>query len=425
VWDDVDMPPADPDLNFSFENPAARAAGEKEKEDKIQALLRAKEERDKEKEETEKRAKKQASVRQVDWPEDTVRQGEEIGERTTGRNIINPQAQQAALNGNNEEKGEEVVGPDARNHVMTDAPPMPSILKRKEEDSIPNAPLEESQDSKKLRKSLEKKKKREAKQEAKRSASATARNLQEALASVGRKSESQTKPPLPSVRARAAAVGFEKGNTVNKGNRGTNEEPPTMEREDEMPQPQADPQPKVTKLITPPPGFQPLSITEIKTEPPTTPVLPFASKPAPSPEEVDEIPQSNSPTKEAHELLNSPPPARQESPLASPLTNQALAQINPTRALDESTQTDFTTPNSTEENWEVTFLTSGYVRVEITVRESNGQLRQPTELLMPEGECFNRPWAERCNFFRFQLGRLPTRIWQLSPHNRNRGKYLI
>jgi hypothetical protein len=29
VWDDVDMPPADPDLNFSFGNPAARAAGEK------------------------------------------------------------------------------------------------------------------------------------------------------------------------------------------------------------------------------------------------------------------------------------------------------------------------------------------------------------------------------------------------------------
>jgi hypothetical protein len=135
-----------------------------------------------------------------------------------------------------------------------------------------------------------------------------------------------------------------------------------------------------------------------------TPALRPGPKPAPSPEEVDEIPQSNSPTKEAHELLNSPPPARQESPLASPLTNQALARINPTRALDESTQTDFTTPNSTEENWEVTFLTSGYVRVEITVRESNGQLRQPTELLMPEGEFFNRPRAERCNFFRFQLG---------------------
>jgi hypothetical protein len=310
---------------------------------------------------------------------------------------------------------------------MTDAPPqvavqaVPSILKRKEEDSIPTAPLQESQESRKLRKSLEKKKKREAKQEAKRSASATARNLQEAqVVSVGRKSESETKPPLPSERARAAAVGYEKGNTVDKGNRGANEEPPTMEREDEMPQPQAEPQPHKTKLITPPPGFQPLSITEIKTEPPATPVLLFAPKPAPSPEEVDEIPQFNSPTKEAHKLLNSPPPVRQESPLASPLTNQALAQINPTRASDESTQADFTTPNSMEENWEVTFLTSGYVRAEITVRESNGQLRQPTELLMLEGEFFNRPWAERCNFFRFQLGRLPTRIWQLSPHNRNR-----
>jgi hypothetical protein len=387
-------------------------------------LLPAKEERDREKEETEKRAKEQASVRQVNWPEDLVRQGEEIGERTTGGNIINPQAQQAALNGNNEEKGKEVAGPDARDQVMTDAPPVPSILKRKK-DSIPTATLEESQESKKLRKSLEKKKNRKAKQEAKRTVSATARNLQEALASVGQKSESQTKPPLRSERARAAAVGFEKGNTVDKGNRGANEEPPTMEREDEMPQPQAEPQPKVTKLITPPLGFQPLSITEIKMEPPATPVLPFAPKPAPSPEEADGIPQSNSPTKEAHELLNNPPPARQESPLASPLTNQALAQINPTRASDESTQTDFTTPNSTEENREVTFLTSGYVRVEITVRESNGQLRQPTELLMPEGEFFNRPWAKRCNFFRFQLGRLPTRIWQLSPHNRNRGKCLM
>jgi hypothetical protein len=164
-----------------------------------------------------------------------------------------------------------------------------------------------------------------------------------------------------------------------------------MEKGDGMPQLQAEPQPKVAKLISPPPGFQPLSITEIKTEPPATPVLPFAPKPAPSPEEVDKIPQFKSPTKEAYELLNSPPPARQELPLASPLTNQALAQINPTRASDESTQTDFTTPDSTEENWEVTFLTSGYVRVEITVRESDGQLRQPTELLMPEGEFFNRP----------------------------------
>jgi hypothetical protein len=190
VWDDVDMPPADPDLNFSFGNPATRAAGEKEKEDKIQASLRAKEERDRKKEETEKRAKEQVSVRQVNWPKDLVRQGEEIGERTTGGNIINPQGQQAAFNGNNEEKSEEVAGPDARDQVMTDAPPVPSILKRKEEASIPTAPLEESQESKKLRKFLEKKKKREEKQEAKRSASATARNLQEALASVGQKSES-------------------------------------------------------------------------------------------------------------------------------------------------------------------------------------------------------------------------------------------
>jgi hypothetical protein len=140
-----------------------------------------------------------------------------------------------AFNGNNEEKGEEVAGPDARDQDMTDAPPVASILKRKEEDSTPAAPLEESQESKKLWKSVEKKKKREAKQEAKRSASATTRNLQEALASVGRKSESQTKPPLPSERARAAAVGFEKVNTVDKGNRGTNEEPPTMEKGDGMP----------------------------------------------------------------------------------------------------------------------------------------------------------------------------------------------
>jgi hypothetical protein len=92
---------------------------------------------------------------------------------------------------------------------------------------------------------------------------------------------------------------------------------------------------------------------------------------------------------------------------ANPLTNLALAQTAPAKASDQSWQTDFDKPKSTEESWEVTFLTNGYVQVEITVRESNGRLRPPAEHMMPEEEFFEKPSAERCGFFRFQQGRIP------------------
>jgi hypothetical protein len=108
--------------------------------------------------------------------------------------------------------------------------------------------------------------------------------------------------------------------------------------------------------------------------------------------------------------------------MANPLTNLALAQTAPAKASDQSTQTDPETPKSTEESGDVTFLANGYVRVEITVRESNGRLRPPAEHMMPEEELFNRPWAERCGFFRFQQGRIPAALRQANAASRNPGK---
>jgi hypothetical protein len=64
----------------------------------------------------------------------------------------------------------------------------------------------------------------------------------------------------------------------------------------------------------------------------------------------------------------------------------------------------------------------GYVRVEITVRESNGRLGPPAEHMMPEEEFFEKPWAERCGFFRFQQGRIPDALWQLNAPSQNPGK---
>jgi hypothetical protein len=97
-----------------------------------------------------------------------------------------------------EKKGKEVAELDVRDQVLTDAPPVPSTSKQKEEEPTPTAPLEESQERKKLQKYMKKKKKWKAKQEAKRLASTTARNLQKALVAVGQTLESQTEPPLPS-----------------------------------------------------------------------------------------------------------------------------------------------------------------------------------------------------------------------------------
>jgi hypothetical protein len=88
------------------------------------------------------------------------------------------------------------------------------------------------------------------------------------------------------------------------------------------------------------------------------------------PEETAQNQQPDSPKGKAQALLSSPPPTKPESVPANPLKNLALAQTVPTKASDQSTQTDFDKPKSTEKSWEVTFLAKGYVPVEITVRES-------------------------------------------------------
>jgi hypothetical protein len=157
-------------------------------------------------------------------------------------------------------------------------------------------------------------------------------------------------------------------------------------------------------------------------KPAASPDKPPAPKLATVSEETARNHQPDSPKGKAQALLSNPPPAKPENVPANHLTNLALAQAAPAKASDQSTQTDFEKPNLTEESWEVTFLANGYVRVEITMRESNGRLRPPAEHMMPEEEFFERPWAERCGFFRFQQGRIPDALRQVNAPSRNLGK---
>jgi hypothetical protein len=236
-----------------------------------------------------------------------------------------------------------------------------------------------------------------------------------------RKSEQESSLAVISEQAPKALIGPAERRAMEID--GLEKERVSGRREEQKPvKTQLNPQPEPTQQKSPQALDQkPLPELESK-KPAASPSKSPAPKLAPVPEEIVQTHQPDSPKDEAQALLSSPPPAKPENIPANPLTNQALAQAAPAKVSDRSTQTDLETPSSTEESWEVTFLASGYVRVEITVRESNGRLRPPAEHTMPEEEFFDRPWAERCGFFCFQQGRIPAALRAVNAPSGNPGK---
>jgi hypothetical protein len=119
---------------------------------------------------------------------------------------------------------------------------------------------------------------------------------------------------------------------------------------------QLNPQPEPIQQ-KPPPAFDQNSPTEYDSKKPAvSPDKPPAPQLVTVPKETARDQQPDSPKDKAQALLSNPHPTRPESVPANPFTNLALAQTAPAKASDQSTQTDFAKPKSTEESWEVTFL---------------------------------------------------------------------
>jgi hypothetical protein len=380
--------------------------------DKLQALLQEKVEREKEKESP---PKGEGSGKQFQWPEGLAQREAALADVTSGGNIVNPQAQFLVPDG--EEKGEEVASPSMR-LCATDQDMVEALLespkKRKEEAPSPLVQEGGRKEAKKPKKSGDSKKERKKARRAEH-----AKLVEAALKEAERKSEQESSPSMPHEPAKIAAVGNEEGRAMETDELGEKELAGEQKAEHERVKDLLDAQLK-TAQQKPPPVIEP---EQPRSHEPAAPLVRSpAPKPAPVPERITQIPKPDSPENEAQALLSSPPPVKTENILANPLTNLTLAQAAPAKVSDRSTQTDLETPSSTEESWEVTFLANGYVRVEITVRESNGRLRPPAEHMMPEEEFFSRPWAERCGFFRFQHGRIPAALRQVNAPSRNPGK---
>jgi hypothetical protein len=380
--------------------------------DKLQALLQEKVEREKEKESP---PKGKGSGKQIQWPEGLVQREAALADVTSGGNIVNPQAQPLVSDG--KEKGEEVASPSMRLRA-TDQDMVEALLaspkKRKEEAPSPLVQEGGRKEAKKPKKSGDSKKERKKARRAEQ-----AKLVEAALKEAERKSEQESSPSMPNEQAKTAAVGNEEGRAMEIDELGEKKLTGKQKAEHELVKDPLDAQPK-TAQQKPPRLIEP---EQPKSHEPAAPLIKFpAPKPAPVPEVITQISKPDLPKNEAQALLSSPPPAKPENILANPLTNLALAQTAPAKASDQFTQTDPETPKSTEESWEVTLLANGYVRVEITMRESNGRLRPPAEHMMPEEEFFNRPWAERCGFFRFQQGQIPAALRQANAASRNPGK---
>jgi hypothetical protein len=352
--------------------------------DKIQALLQEKVEREKKKEPP---AKGEGLGKQIQWPEGLVQQEAALADVTSVGNIVNPQAQPLVPAA--EEKGEEVASPSMRvragDQDMMEAL-LESPIKRKEEAPSPLVQEGGREEAKKHKKSGDSNKERKKAQRAEQ-----AKLVEAALKEAERNSEQESSPSMPNVRAKTAAVGYEEGRAMGIDKPGEGEQTDGQKVENEPVKTQLDAQPKTVPQ-------KPSQVIEQERPPkpeskePTAPLIKSpAPKPAPAPVVITQIPKSDSPANEAQTLLSSPPPAKRENILANPLTNLTLAQTAPARASDRSTQTDPETPSFAEESWEVTFLANGYVRLEITVREGNGQLQPPVKHMMPEEQFFSMP----------------------------------
>jgi hypothetical protein len=291
-----------------------------------------------------------------------------------------------------------------------------SPRKRKEEAPAPLVQDGGRKEAKKSKKSGDSKKERKKARRAEQAIRAEAASKE-----TERRSEQESSPAVVSAHAPKELAGPEEGRAMEID--GLEKERASGQRERQKPaETQLNPQPKPIQQ-KPPPTFDQNSPTGPDSK---KPVVSSDKSPAPQlatmPKEIAQDQQPDSPKGEAQALLSNPPPTKPESVPANPLTNLALVQTVQAKASDQSTQTDFDKPKSTEESWEVTFLANGYVRVEITVRESNGRLRPPAEHMMPEEEFFEKPWAERCGFFRFQQGQILDALRQLNAPSQNPGK---
>jgi hypothetical protein len=357
-------------------------------EDKLQALLQEKVEKEKEKEK-ESLPKGEGLGREIQWHEGLAHWEPTLAEVTAGGNVVNPQAQ--PFGAGDEEKGGEVASPSMRlrttDQDMVDAL-LESPRKRKEEAPAPLVQDGGRKEAKKSKKSGDSKKERKKARRAEQ-----AKRAEAALKETERRLEQESSPAVVSAHAPKELAGPEEGRAMKIDR--LEKERASGQRDGQKPaETQLNPQPKPIQQ-KPPPAFDQNSSTEPDSKKPA--VVPDKS-PAPQlatvPEKTARDQHPDSPKGKAQALLNNPPPTKPESVPANPLTNLALAQTAPAKASDQSTQTDFDKSKSTEESWEVTFLANGYVRVKITMRESNGRLRPPAEHMMPEEEFFEKPWAD-------------------------------
>jgi hypothetical protein len=384
-------------------------------EDKLQALLQEKVEKEKEKKKKSP-PKGEGSGKEIQWHEGLAQRKATLAEVTAGENVVNPQAQPFDAEG--EEKGEEVASPSMRvratNQDMVDAL-LESPRGREVEAPAPLVQNGGRKEAKKSKKSGDPQKERKKARRAEQ-----AKRAEAASKETEWRSEQESSTAVVSEHASKELAGPEEGRAMEIN--GLEKERVSGQRGQKPAETQLHPQPEPIQQ-KPPQALDQNPASKLESEKPAaSPNKSPAPKLATVPEETAQNQQPDSPKGEAQALLNSPPPTKPESVPANPLTNLALAQTAPAKASDQSTQTDFDRPKSTEESWEVTFLANGYVRVEITVRESNGRLRPSAEHMMPEEEFFEKPWVECCGFFRFQQGQIPDALQQLNAPSQNPGK---